>query len=82
MTSCLDMAIGKGNLSLTVRPAYGRRAPSAEAARWQWEQGQDFQLYGTSTYTSIRDTASLKEYGYKSITVVDARANMWCEILL
>lgn len=64
----IDKILGN-NVYLDVLPAYGRVYHSEEAARADWNNGKDWQIW-RGPYCSNRDVAMLKEMGYTHIHLI------------
>jgi hypothetical protein len=55
---------------LLLLTAHGKTYPTMVALRAGWARGDDFKMYGSSAYTSIRDLARL-QMDSSSITLHD-----------
>jgi hypothetical protein len=55
---------------LDVVAAYGKQFPTNAAAKQHWLDGKDFAMFpGGAPYFSIRDSATLKSNGVKSVMI-------------
>lgn len=60
---------------LLLLTAHGKTYPTMVALRAGWAAGHDFKMYGSSSYTSIRDLARLQRDS-SSITLHDVRSGV------
>jgi hypothetical protein len=60
---------------LLLLTAHGKTYPTMVALRAGWARGDDFKMYGSSAYTSIRDLARLQRDS-SSITLHDVRTGI------
>ena len=58
---------------LLLMPAYGNTYDTTEAMAEAWDKGDDFKVYLSGRYTSVRDVAVMRE-SYKSVLIVDPRS--------
>jgi hypothetical protein len=55
--------------TVIATPAYGRKYPSVESVRKDWNEGKDFRFAGTSTYFSVRDTEDGKPLNGREVWI-------------
>lgn len=55
---------------LLLMPAYGQTYYTTEAMAEAWDKGDDFKVYLSGRYTSVRDVAMMREC-YNSVLIVD-----------
>lgn len=64
---------------LFLLPAYGRSYKSTEEIQQAWDAGNDFKLYGSGSYCSIRDIDRLQRLN-NHVTIVDPRTSQQLKV--